>query len=88
MQDAVLPETFLRSDMLLEPDAGPSRSEGAIAKAGRYSFDLSCPITEHTYLAALASTRVALESLKLMVAEPSLPAAFALWLVLAHRDCF
>ncbi|KAK4698238.1 hypothetical protein P7C70_g8045, partial [Phenoliferia sp. Uapishka_3] len=47
-QVCVLPECFLRQDLLLEPDTGMKKREGAIQKAGRFSFDLSSPITAGT----------------------------------------
>ncbi|GAA5942870.1 hypothetical protein JCM1841_002621 [Sporobolomyces salmonicolor] len=45
-KDAVLPETFVRSDMLLEPTRLPRNvNQSAIARTGRFSCDLSAPIT-------------------------------------------
>ncbi|KAM0749899.1 Arginase/deacetylase [Meredithblackwellia eburnea MCA 4105] len=61
---AALPETFLRCDFLLEPDPGAKEGAGAIEKIGRHSFDLSCPITGDTWVAAIASARLALEATK------------------------
>ncbi|KAJ7246514.1 putative acetylpolyamine aminohydrolase [Mycena rebaudengoi] len=76
---AALPETFLRSDLLFEPETDDGKqARGVIDKLGRYSFDLSCPITADTYVAALASCRLALEGANILPAEPSLPAVFAL----------
>ncbi|GAA6064418.1 hypothetical protein JCM10212_002845 [Sporobolomyces blumeae] len=66
-KDAVLPESFLRRDLLLEPPSLPDNvDESAIAKTGRFSFDLSAPITRDTFAASLASCRVALEATDLV----------------------
>ncbi|KAK4056443.1 hypothetical protein OIO90_002586 [Microbotryomycetes sp. JL221] len=67
--EAVLPETFLRTDLLLEADAGPRSNASSIEKAGRYSFDLSCPITRDTWLASLASARLCIEATKLLLSS-------------------
>ncbi|GAA6034689.1 hypothetical protein JCM8097_001122 [Rhodosporidiobolus ruineniae] len=79
-KDAALPETFLRRDLLLEPEMdGRELSKGsAIARIGRFSFDLSAPITADTYLAALASARLALSALSHLISTPGLNGAFAL----------
>ncbi|GAA5915680.1 hypothetical protein JCM5296_003491 [Sporobolomyces johnsonii] len=78
--EAVLPETFVRSDMLLEPTRLPGNvDQSAIARTGRFSCDLSAPITAHTWSAALASARVAIEATKRLASDPPLRGAFALW---------
>ncbi|GAA5830144.1 hypothetical protein JCM11251_006895 [Rhodosporidiobolus azoricus] len=79
-KDAALPETFLRHDLLLDPSQdGQELSRGsAIARIGRFSFDLSAPVTADTYVSALASARLALEALDQLVSTPSLAGAFAL----------
>ncbi|KAI5481815.1 hypothetical protein MNV49_000092 [Pseudohyphozyma bogoriensis] len=76
-QEVVLPDTFLRPDLLLEPDVAASPGAISIEKAGRYSFDLSCPITAGTWIAAVASARLSLEAVKQLVASDS-PSIFAL----------
>ncbi|GAA5876492.1 hypothetical protein JCM3774_003792 [Rhodotorula dairenensis] len=77
-KDAALPETFLRSDLLLEPDLPDTTSSGsAIARIGRHSFDLSAPVTADTWIAALASTKVTLEALSALASSAE-RAAFAL----------
>ncbi|KAG0666910.1 hypothetical protein C6P46_003620 [Rhodotorula mucilaginosa] len=77
-KEAALPETFLRHDLLLEPDH-PARnySVDAIARIGRHSFDLSAPVTADTWAAALASARVALEALSALTSSTA-DATFAL----------
>ncbi|BGP35537.1 hypothetical protein JCM10296v2_007377 [Rhodotorula toruloides] len=77
-KDAALPETFLRSDLLLEEGGAGSQKDGAIARIGRYSFDLSSPVTANTWVAAVASTRVALEALDALTADATAQATFAL----------
>ncbi|GAA5985659.1 hypothetical protein JCM10908_007060 [Rhodotorula pacifica] len=77
-KEAALPETFLRRDLLLEPDLPDTTSNGsAIARIGRYSFDLSAPVTADTWVAALASTKVALEALSALT-DSAAKASFAL----------
>ncbi|ORY76258.1 Arginase/deacetylase [Leucosporidium creatinivorum] len=78
--DAVLPETFLRQDLLLEPEEASARERqaGAIELAGRFSFDLSAPVTAETYLCALASARLAVRSVELLLEDRSAKGAFAL----------
>ncbi|GAA5876837.1 hypothetical protein JCM8547_002404 [Rhodosporidiobolus lusitaniae] len=81
-KDAALPETFLRSDLLLEPseDRKELSRGSAIARVGRHSFDLSAPITSvtETYLSALASARLALAALSHLVSTSGLRGSFAL----------
>ncbi|GAA6005755.1 histone deacetylase family protein [Rhodotorula paludigena] len=78
-KDAALPETFLRQDLLLQPSDGTEGRGSAIARIGRYSFDLSAPVTADTWTAALASTRVALTALEaLTAADAAHQATFAL----------
>ncbi|GAA5913875.1 hypothetical protein JCM6882_004384 [Rhodosporidiobolus microsporus] len=79
-KDAALPETFLRQDLLLDPaQDGEELSKGsAIAQIGRFSFDLSAPVTADTYISALASARLALCTLTHLISTPSLQGAFAL----------
>ncbi|BGO95791.1 hypothetical protein JCM10020v2_007515 [Rhodotorula toruloides] len=91
-KDAALPETFLRSDLLLEEGGVGSQKDGAVARIGRHSFDLSAPVTANTWIAAVASTRVALEALDTLTADGTAQATFALWQVrffpfqLSHAD--
>ncbi|GAA5913906.1 hypothetical protein JCM6882_004392 [Rhodosporidiobolus microsporus] len=79
-KNAALPETFLRQDLLLDPaQDGQELSKGsAIARIGRFSFDLSAPVTADTYISALASARLALFTLTHLISAPSLQGAFAL----------
>jgi hypothetical protein len=128
VQDAVLPETFLRHDLLLEPEEAAVRAAGAIELAGeylfepyasesssyssyhppisivpsgRFSFDLSAPITPgqslrrasvvcepeltlgdwdlDTFMCALASARLAVRTVELLLEDRSAKGAFALW---------
>ncbi|GAA6009689.1 hypothetical protein JCM11491_001059 [Sporobolomyces phaffii] len=78
-RDAVLPETFLRRDMLLEDGLPGNVKQSAIARTGRFSFDLSAPITRDTRVAALASARVAMTATRMLLERgESLRGAFAL----------
>ncbi|GAA5825012.1 hypothetical protein JCM5353_001144 [Sporobolomyces roseus] len=77
-KEAVLPETFLRNDLLLEPRLPDNVQESAIARTGKYSFDLSSPITGDTYVAALASARVAIEATKILANDKSFKGSFAM----------
>ncbi|KAI0066592.1 Arginase/deacetylase [Artomyces pyxidatus] len=58
---AVLPETFPHPKLLVGLSHSPEHLS-PIAKAGLYCFDLSCPITEPTYISIIASARVALSA--------------------------
>lgn len=124
-QDAVLPETFLRQDLLLEPEEAGVREAGAIELAGTYLFESgaaeSDSITFHdpptptrpllvrpfganhrrsvtsaffrppraradmfnrdadTYLCVLASARLAVRTVELLLEDRSAKGAFALW---------
>ncbi|BGP27799.1 acetylpolyamine aminohydrolase [Rhodotorula toruloides] len=77
-KDGALPETFLRHDLLLEDGRIGSKTDGAIARIGRYSFDLSAPVTANTWIAAVASVRVALEALDALTSDATARATFAL----------
>ncbi|KAA1477217.1 Arginase/deacetylase [Dentipellis sp. KUC8613] len=61
-QTAVLPEAFPHPKMLPRPPVADPGGLGAIARAGFYCFDLSCPITADTHKSALASARTALSA--------------------------
>ncbi|GAA5971243.1 hypothetical protein JCM3765_007517 [Sporobolomyces pararoseus] len=79
-KDAVLPETFLRKDLLLEDTLPNNVKQSAIARTGQFSFDLSAPITADTRIAALASAWVAITATRqlLEVREESARGVFAL----------
>ncbi|EJD41498.1 Arginase/deacetylase [Auricularia subglabra TFB-10046 SS5] len=63
-QAGVLPESFPHPK--LPPHKLDVKHMSAIAKAGYYCFDLSCPITEDTYEAIEASARVAVRAAELL----------------------
>ncbi|KAI0658343.1 hypothetical protein C8Q70DRAFT_994975 [Cubamyces menziesii] len=56
---AVLPETFLHH-RLRAPNSLDLSNLSPIARAGLYCFDLSCPITNDTFQAAIAAAQVVL----------------------------
>ncbi|GAA5939843.1 histone deacetylase family protein [Sporobolomyces koalae] len=77
-KDAVLPESFLRNDVLLESSLPSNVNQSAIARTGRFSFDLSAPITADTRVAALASALVAITASRILADDSTLRASFAL----------
>ncbi|GAA5912617.1 histone deacetylase family protein [Sporobolomyces salmoneus] len=76
-KDAVLPETFLRNDLLLGSTLPENVKKSAIARTGQFFFDLSAPITKDTWIAALASAQVALTASRWLDTALA-PAVFAL----------
>ncbi|THH18624.1 hypothetical protein EW146_g2395 [Bondarzewia mesenterica] len=77
-KSAVLPETFPHPKLtsVLPSEYNPDvKTLCPIAKAGFYCFDLSCPITEATYMAITASARAAISAAKSLTssAKPSGP---------------
>ncbi|EIW63806.1 Arginase/deacetylase [Trametes versicolor FP-101664 SS1] len=76
-ESAVFPETFQHRQLSMSRSG---RKLSAIARAGVYCFDLSCPITADTYNAAVASARVTLSAARALSDNRSEapPAVFAL----------
>ncbi|KZV92236.1 acetylpolyamine aminohydrolase [Exidia glandulosa HHB12029] len=64
-KQGVLPESFPHPK--LPPYKLDPAKMSAIARAGYYCFDLSCPITEDTFEAIMASARVAVRAAQLLV---------------------
>ncbi|TBU26618.1 hypothetical protein BD311DRAFT_779535 [Dichomitus squalens] len=60
-KSAVFPETFQHRSMQSFGSRN-TNSMSPLAKPGVYCFDLSCPITSHTYRAAIASVRITLSA--------------------------
>ncbi|GAA5980936.1 hypothetical protein JCM5350_004771 [Sporobolomyces pararoseus] len=79
-KESVLPETFLRKDLLLEATLPNNLKRSAIARTGQFSFDLSAPITADTRIAALVSAWVAITATRQLLEsrEESLRGVFAL----------
>ncbi|GAA5843111.1 hypothetical protein JCM3766R1_005241 [Sporobolomyces carnicolor] len=74
-KEAVLPETFLRTDLTLATLPNNVK-QSAIARTGQFSFDLSAPITADTRIAAFASAWVAITASRNLSIES--PVSFAL----------
>ncbi|KAI0327689.1 Arginase/deacetylase [Cubamyces sp. BRFM 1775] len=73
-KSAVLPETFLHHRLRAPASSSNPNLLSPIARAGIYCFDLSCPITENTFHAAIAAAQVTLTAARALADDHTTPA--------------